>query len=156
MLDETDPRVIAAAEICASHAYDPAELIEILHELQDQQGYVAEETLPVIARLLNLSRAEVHGVVSFYHDFRREPAGRVVLKVCRAESCQSMGANKLIERICERYNTSLGQTSRAGVTIEPVFCLGLCAQSPAAMLNGRFVGHATEERLDAAIVEALS
>lgn len=156
MLDETDPRVIAAAEICASHAYDPAELIEILHELQDQQGYIAEEALPAIAKLLNISRAEVHGVVSFYHDFRRAPAGRVVLKVCRAESCQSMGATKLIERICERYNTKLGETSRAGLTIEPVFCLGLCAQSPAAMLNDRFHGRLTEARLDALLVEALS
>ncbi|TPE50782.1 NAD(P)H-dependent oxidoreductase subunit E [Amaricoccus solimangrovi] len=156
MLDETDPRVTAAAEICASHAYDPAELIEILHELQDREGYIAEETLPAIAQLLNISRAEVHGVVSFYHDFRREPAGKVVVKICRAESCQSMGASKLIARICERYNTDLGTTSRAGVTIEQVFCLGLCAQSPAAMLNGRFIGHATEEGLDTAIVEALS
>lgn len=156
MLDETDPRALAAAEICASHGNDPADLMEILHELQDAQGFVAEETLPVIARALNLSRAEVHGVVSFYHDFRREPAGKVVVKLCRAESCQSMGANRLIERICERYNTELGKTSRAGVTIEQVFCLGLCAQSPAAMLNDRFLGRVTEEKLDAAIVGALS
>lgn len=156
MPDATDPRATAAAEICASHGNDPAELIEILHELQDREGCVPEEVLPAIANALNISRAEVHGVVSFYHDFRREPAGRVVLKVCRAESCQSMGASRLIERICERYGTELGGTSRAGVTIEQVFCLGLCAQSPAAMLNDRPLAHVTEEKLDAALVEALS
>lgn len=156
MLDETDPHAVAAAATCHQHGNDPAELIEILHDLQDAEGFVAESALPAIAAALNLGRAEVHGVVSFYHEFRRAPAGRVVLKVCRAESCQSMGANALIERICARYNVALGETSPAGLTVEPVFCLGLCSHSPAAMVGDRLHGRLDAEKLDRILLEALA
>ena len=156
MLDETDPRAEAAAAICARYGNDPAELLEILHDLVEEQGHVADGAIPAIARALNLGRAEVHGVVSFYHDFRREPAGRLTVKICRAESCQSMGAAALIERICHRYNVALGETSRAGLTLEPVYCLGLCAHSPAALIGDRPVGRLTLETFDAAVAEALA
>lgn len=156
MLDETDPHAVAAAAICHEHGNDPAELIEILHDLQEARGFIAESALPPIARALNLGRAEVHGVVSFYHEFRRAPAGRVVLKICRAESCQSMGANALIERVCARYNVEMGETSPAGLTVEPVYCLGLCSHSPAAMVGERFHGRLDVAKLDGILLEALS
>ncbi|MGE0613187.1 MAG: NAD(P)H-dependent oxidoreductase subunit E [Hyphomicrobiales bacterium] len=125
--------------------------------MQEEAGHVSQSVLPEIARALNLSRAEVHGVVSFYHDFRENPAGRVTVKICWAEACQSMGAGTLIERICARHGITFGGTSADnGVTIEPVYCLGNCALSPAALVNGKPVGRLTLERLDAAIKEARS
>ncbi len=156
MLDETDPHAEAAAAICARYDNNPAELLEILHDLVDERGHVSESAIPAIARALNLGRAEVHGVVSFYHDFRRAPAGRLIVKICRAESCQSMGAAALIERICHRYGVALGETSRAGLTLEPVYCLGLCAHSPAALIGDRPLGRLTIEKFDAAVAEALA
>ena len=131
-------------------------LLPVLHEIQDKLGHVPTDAVPMIARALNLSRAEVHGVVSFYHDFRRAPAGRLIVKICRAESCQSMGAAALIERICHRYGVALGETSRAGLTLEPVYCLGLCAHSPAALIGDRPLGRLTIEKFDAAVAEALA
>jgi len=142
------------AAICRRHGDDPANLIEILHEVQRQTGHVPEALLPAIATALNLSRAEVHGVVSFYHDFRRAPAGRVVVKLCRAEACQSVGALALIDAICRERGVALGETSADGVTIEPVYCLGNCALGPAALVNDRLVGRLTPERLEAAVAEA--
>ena len=127
-------------------------LLPILHELQEEFGHVPSETLPVIAEALNLSRAEVHGVVSFYHDFRREPAGRHVLKLCRAEACQSMGADKIAALVQRALGIGFHQTSADGaVTLEPVYCLGLCACAPAALLDGEPRG-----RLDAAAVEEIA
>ncbi len=154
MLDESGQKATAVS-VCADHGNDPAALIEILHELQDRQGMIAEAALPAIAKALNLSRAEVHGVVSFYHDFRQEPAGRVVLKICRAEACQSMGALELIDRVCARHNVALGETSPSGLTVEPVYCLGNCALSPAAMVNGRLHGRLNAQKLDAILSEGL-
>ena len=127
-------------------------LLPILHELQEEFGHVPSETLPVIAEALNLSRAEVHGVVSFYHDFRREPAGRHVLKLCRAEACQSMGADRIAALVQRALGIGFHQTSADGaVTLEPVYCLGLCACAPAALLDGEPRG-----RLDAAAVEEIA
>ncbi|SDG42512.1 NAD(P)H-dependent oxidoreductase subunit E [Thalassobaculum litoreum] len=148
--------VAEATAVCARHRNDPAALLEILHDLQDQTGYIPEAVLPAIASALNLSRAEVHGVVSFYHDYRRAPAGPVVVKLCRAEACQSMGALALIETVCAARGIALGGTSEDGVTIEPVYCLGNCALAPAAMVNGRLVGRADAGRLDTAVREACS
>jgi formate dehydrogenase subunit gamma len=145
-----------ARAICARHGNDPAALIEILHDLQDIEGFVPEAALPVIAEALNIGKAEVHGVVSFYHDFRNAPAGRVVVKLCRAEACQSMGASALIDRILARHGAALGETDRRGVTVEAVYCLGNCALAPAAMVGRRLVGRVSEARLDAAIAEALA
>jgi formate dehydrogenase subunit gamma len=144
----------AADRACARWGDDPAALIEILHDLQAEVGFVPQDALPGIAKRLNLSRAEVHGVVSFYHDFRDRPAGPVVVKVCRAEACQSMGALALIERICARHRVELGGTAVTGVTIEPVYCLGNCACAPAAMVDGRLHGRLDADRLARLIDEA--
>jgi formate dehydrogenase subunit gamma len=143
-----------ARATCAVHGNDPARLIEILHDIQSERGFVPEAVLPVIAGALNLSRAEVHGVMSFYHDFRRAPAGRVTVKVCRAEACRSMGAQRLIERLCGRLGIAPGETSGDGVTVEAVYCLGNCSLSPAAMIDGRLLGRLDDAGLAAAIREA--
>jgi formate dehydrogenase subunit gamma len=144
-----------ARAIAAEHGNRPDELIEILHDVQSALGYVPEAVVPVLAQALNLSRAEVHGVVTFYHDFRAKPAGRHVLKLCRAEACQSMGGEALVERAEHRLGVSCGETSADGrVTLEPTYCLGLCATAPSAMIDGRIVGRMTAERLDALLKEA--
>jgi len=125
-------------------------LLPILHAINDRLGFVDERALPIIADVLNLTRAEVQGVVSFYHDFRRSPAGRHVVKVCRAEACQSMGAERLITELETAFGIKLGETSKDGrVTLEPVYCLGNCALSPAALIDGKLYG-----RLDAARAQA--
>ena len=155
MAEPASPQVEHAIAVCAAHDNAASELIEILHDIQDEAGYVAEEALPAIAKALNLGRAEVHGVMSFYHDFRRAPAGLVRVQLCRAESCQSRGASALIEAFCARHDIALGETSRDGIlTVEAVYCLGLCATSPSAMLDGRPVARLDEGRLDALIAEA--
>jgi formate dehydrogenase subunit gamma len=156
MPDEGTSPAARVARICGRHDNDPAKLLEMLHEVQAAEGCVPEAAVPVIAEALNIAKAEVHGVVSFYHDFRRAPAGRVTVKVCRAEACQSMGALALIERICARHGISLGGTSQAGVTVEPVYCLGNCACAPAAMVGERLLGRLDAERLDGVIAEALA
>lgn len=127
-------------------------LLPILHEVQATFGHVPQECLPIIARELNLSRAEVHGVVSFYHDFRDHPAGRHVLKLCRAEACQSMGGDAVAERIKALLGIDFHQTTADGaVTLEPVFCLGLCSCAPAAMLDGAVYGRIEAEELVAEV-----
>ena len=136
--------------IAAEHGNAPDQLIEILHKVQEALGHVPEAALPALADALNLSRAEVHGVVTFYHDFRREPAGRHVLKMCRAEACQAMGCEALVARAEDRLGVACGGTSADGrVTLEPVYCLGLCATAPSAMIDGRLVGRLTAAKLDA-------
>lgn len=126
-------------------------LLRILHEVQDEFGFVPQEALPVIAEALNLSRAEVHGVMTFYHDYRSHPAGRHVLKLCRAEACQAMGGDALAARVKSLLGIDFHDTTLDGsVTLEPVFCLGLCSCAPAAMLDGEIHG-----RLDGEAVEAL-
>ena len=144
-----------ARAVAAKHGNRPDELIEILHDVQSALGFVPEATVPVLAEALNLSRAEVHGVVTFYHDFRAKPAGRHVLKLCRAEACQSMGGEALVSRAEAHLGVACGETSADGrVTLEPVYCLGLCATAPSAMMDGRVVGRMTSERLDALLKEA--
>ncbi|MGV2103260.1 formate dehydrogenase subunit gamma [Rhizobium sp. 21-4511-3d] len=123
-------------------------LLPILHEVQDEFGYVPQEALPVIAHELNLSRAEVHGVVTFYHDYRDHLAGRHVLKLCRAEACQSMGGDAVAERVKKLLGIDFHQTTLDGsVTLEPVYCLGLCACAPAAMLDGELYGRIDDETI---------
>jgi formate dehydrogenase subunit gamma len=144
-----------AAAIVAAEAGREGAMLPILHALQAEFGYIPSEAVPLIAQTLNLSRAEVHGVISFYHDFRRHPPGRHVLQLCRAEACQSMGADALAARARERLGTGWGEASADGaVTLEPVFCLGLCACAPSAMLDGRPVARLNEARLDALLAEA--
>jgi formate dehydrogenase subunit gamma len=127
----------------------PGALMPILRAIQDELGYIPPESVPVIAESLNLSRAEVHGVISFYHDFRTEPPGRHVLHVCRAESCQAVGAEGLLAHACARLGVELHGTSADGaVTLEPVYCLGNCALSPAVMIDRNLYGRMSEQRLD--------
>ncbi|ODT07473.1 MAG: formate dehydrogenase subunit gamma [Mesorhizobium sp. SCN 65-20] len=124
-------------------------LIPILHGLQEEFGYVPQETLPIIADALNLSRAEVHGVVTFYHDFRKEPAGRHVLKLCQAEACQSMGSDAIAAQVKQKLGIGFHETSKDGaVTLEPVYCLGLCACAPSAMLDGEVIGRLDADKID--------
>jgi len=127
----------------------PGALLPILHALQEEFGYVDAEAVPLVADALNLSHAEVHGVISFYHDFRHQPAGRHHLKMCRAEACQSMGCNRLIEHVESRLGVKLGETTGDGMfTIDPVYCLGNCALSPAMMLDGKPYGRVSAEVAD--------
>jgi formate dehydrogenase subunit gamma len=129
-------------------------LLPILHEIQNEFGYVPREALPVIASGLNLSRADVYGVVSFYHDYRDQPAGRHVLKVCRAESCQAMGGDEMADRLRDALGVDWHETSKDGaVTLEPVYCLGLCACSPSAMLDGEVIGRLDEGRIGEIVAE---
>lgn len=124
-------------------------LLPILHEIQDEFGYVPTEALPVIAQALNISNAEVHGVVSFYHDYRKEPAGRHVLKVCQAEACQSMGSDAVAAKLKQALGIGFHETSKDGsVTLQPVYCLGLCACAPSAMLDGEVIGRIDEDAID--------
>jgi|SRR5262245_23530244 len=128
----------------------PDALIEILHRLQEAVGCVPEAAIPALADALNLSRAEVYGIVSFYHDFRCKPAGRHILKMCRAEACQAMGCESLIARAEDRLGVACDNTSADNrVTLEAVYCLGLCATAPSAMLDGTLVGRLTVPKLDA-------
>lgn len=130
-------------------------LLPILHEIQAEFGYVPQDCLPVLARELNLSRAEVHGVVTFYHDYRDHPTGRHVLKLCRAEACQSMGGDRLAERVKALLGIDFHQTTLDGaVTLEPIFCLGLCACAPAAMLDGELHGRLDETSVRELVAEA--
>jgi len=123
-------------------------LLPVLHAVQAEFGRVPQEALPVLARELNISRAEVHGVVSFYHDFREMPAGRHVLKLCRAEACQAMGGTSLAQSAMTLLGVDWhGTTANGAVTLEPVYCLGLCACAPAAMLDGRVIGRVDASRL---------
>ncbi|HSX73684.1 MAG TPA: formate dehydrogenase subunit gamma [Shinella sp.] len=130
-------------------------LLPILHEIQAEFGFVPQESLPVIARELNLSRAEVHGVVTFYHDYRDHPTGRHVLKLCRAEACQSMGGDELAERVKALLGIDFHQTTLDGaVTLEPVYCLGLCSCAPAAMLDGEVHGRVDTDLAKELVAEA--
>lgn len=130
-------------------------LLPILHGLQEEFGYVPQDTLLLIATALNLSRAEVHGVMTFYHDYRDHPAGRHVLKLCRAEACQSMGGDQLAERVKQLLGIDFHQTTPdGGVTLEPVYCLGLCACAPAAMLDGELYGRLDEDEAEDLVKEA--
>ena len=141
-------------EIIAAHQMLEGPLLPILHAVQAEFGHIPQDVLPVIALALNISRAEVHGVVSFYHDFRADRAGRHVLKLCRAEACQAMGANALADQAKSRLGVDWhGTTSNGAVTLEPIFCLGLCACAPAAMLDGRVIGRVNSARIDALAAE---
>jgi len=132
----------------------PGPLIEVLHSVQAALGYVPPDAVPILAEALNLSRAEVHGVVTFYHFFRDTPPGRHTLSICRAEACQSMGADHLVEYAKRRLGVDFHETTADGTfSLEPVFCLGNCALSPAAMLDGRLYGRVTPERFDELVAE---
>ncbi len=137
-----------ARAIVAAHADMEGATLPILHALQDYFGYVHEEAVPLVAAALNLSRAEVHGIVTFYHEFRRAPPGRRVLRLCRAEACQSVGAEAVAEATHRHLGVGWHETTADGaVTLEPVFCLGLCASGPAALLDETPVVRLTPDRV---------
>jgi formate dehydrogenase subunit gamma len=130
-------------------AHLPGALLPILHALQDEFGYIDKAAVPLVAGALNLSRAEVHGVISFYHDFRDTPPGRHVLRLCRAESCQSMGCETVIRHVENRLGAKLGETTEdRSFTLEAVYCLGNCALSPALMFDGEPYGRVSSEVAD--------
>ncbi len=154
MPDQQADVVDRTARILAGFTDLEAPLLEILHAVQREFGCVPQAAQRLIAESLNLSRAEVHGVASFYHDFREAPAGRHVLKICRAEACQSMGGEALANAAARSLGVALGETSKDGaVTLEAVYCLGQCACAPAAMLDGRVIGRLDSGRLDALLAE---
>ena len=124
-------------------------LLPILHGIQESLGFVPTEAVPQIAVALNLSRAEVHGVVSFYHGFRTTPPGRHTVRVCRAESCQAMGANQLIDHAKVTLGVDFHETTADGrITLEPIYCLGNCALSPAVMVDNEIHGRVTLARFE--------
>jgi len=133
----------------------PGPLIEVLHAIQAKLGYVPPAAVPLVASELNLSRAEVHGVVSFYHYFRSTPPGAHIVSVCRAESCQAVGGEALAAYARQRLGVDFQQTTPDGrFSLEPVYCLGNCACSPAVMIDGRLHGRVTAERLEALLSDA--
>ena len=130
-------------------------LIPILHAVQEELGYVDQLDIPVIADVLNFSVAEVHGVVTFYRDFRREPAGRTTMRICQAEACRSVGAEELAAHAKRRTGIGFGETTYDGkLTVDEVFCLGNCALGPAVEVGGKLHGRVTPARLDAILGEA--
>jgi formate dehydrogenase subunit gamma len=139
----------AVEEIAAGLADKPGALMLVLHAVQEHLGYIPPDAVPSIAHALNLSRAEVHGVISFYHDFRTTLPGRKIIRVCRAESCQAMGAVALADHVQKRLGIKFGETSANGdFTLEPVYCLGNCACSPAIVVGDDLYGRVNPERFD--------
>lgn len=135
--------------LVSQHAELPGALLPILHAIQDELGFVPGEAVPLIAERLNLSRAEVHGVVSFYHFFRTRVPGKRTLFLCRAEACQAMGARELERHVREKLRIDFHETTADGkLSLEPVYCLGNCACSPAIMIDESVHGRVTPERLD--------
>lgn len=140
--------------VLAAHQGRAGALLPILHDVQAQLGHVPQAVLPQIAEALNLSRAEVHGVVTYYHHFRTEPAGQCVVQVCRAEACQSMGADALMAHAEQRLGCGAHGTSADGrFTLEPVYCLGLCASSPAIQVGEKLHARVTVDKFDAVIAK---
>jgi formate dehydrogenase subunit gamma len=134
----------------------PGALLPVLHALQEEFGYIDKAAVPLIADALNISKADVHGTISFYHDFRHEPPGRHVLKMCRAEACQSMGCDKLIDHVEKRLDARLGETTQDGsFTLDAVYCLGNCSLSPAVMLDGKPYGRVSPQVADFLIDDAV-
>jgi len=150
----TEVAEVARAAVAAHHD-QRGPLLPVLHAVQEELGYIPAEAVPVIAAELNLSRADVHGVLTFYSDLRTEPAGRVVVQVCRAEACQSVGAQDLLDGASARLGVPVGSTRADGeVTLEEVFCLGNCALGPSALVAGRLAGRLDADRLAALVDRA--
>lgn len=140
--------------VCAAHGNRPADLIEILHEIQAQLGYVPEGATQLLASAINLSRAEVHGVISFYHDFHRAPPGRHIVRVCRAEACQAVGCESLAKHAEASLGIGFGESRGDGrARLEAVYCLGNCALGPSVMIDGELHGRVDAARFDALMKE---
>ena len=147
-------RIDRVAELARHYADQRGGLLPLLHAIQAEMGHIDDNAVPVIAQTLNISRADVHGVVTFYHDFRRKPAGRHVVKLCRAESCQARGGAAIEAATAERLGVAMGQTRGDGqVSLEPVYCLGLCAIGPNAMIDGRPVARLDNAAIDRIVAE---
>jgi formate dehydrogenase subunit gamma len=141
-------------EIISGLKDKPGALLPILHGIQDHLGYIPAEAVPSIADALNLSRAEVHGVISFYHYFRGTPPGKTTVHLCRAESCQSMGSKALEEHVKSKLGIDFHETTSDGaLSLEPVYCLGLCACSPSMQIGKDVYGRVTTESFDNIINE---
>ena len=135
--------------IVARLGQQPGPLLLVLHAIQDELGFIPSDAIPLVAQGLNLSRAEVHGVVSFYHYFRHSPPGRHTVRICRAESCQAMNGTALEQQAQRNLGIGFNETTSDGaVSLEPVYCLGACACSPAVMINDELHGRVTPARLD--------
>jgi formate dehydrogenase subunit gamma len=149
MADAAEWEPARVAEVIAAHRDQAGALLPILHDIQSAFGHVPREAVPLIAEALNLSRAEVHGAISFYHDFREQPAGRHVLKLCQAEACQSMGGERLAAKLLKQLGIRWeGTTADGCLTVKRVYCLGLCATAPSALLDeSRVVGRLNESEL---------
>jgi len=133
----------------------PGALLPLMHAIQDDLGYIPEESYTPISKVLGLSVAEVHGFVTFYHHFRTKPSGKHILQICRAESCQSMGSENIESYCKEKLGIDYHETTKdQSITLEPVYCLGNCACSPAVMIDEEVIGRVTEDKIDALIKEA--
>ena len=143
-----------ASRIVAARSHEKGSALLIMHDLMGRFGYVDRAIVPVLAEALNLSRAEIHGTLTFYHDFRDHPPGRTTLKVCRAEACQARGSVEMHDALRRKLGIDWhGTTADGAITIEPVFCLGLCACAPAMLVDEEPLGHVRVETLDALIEE---
>lgn len=141
----------------AAHGARPGALLPILHAIQEELGFIPPDATGLVADGLNISRADVHGVISFYHDFRSTPPGRTVIKLCRAEACQAVGAARLAQDFTARHGVAFGETSTdGGITLEAIYCLGNCALGPSAMVDGELVGRVTIDALDAHLARRAS
>lgn len=136
-------------ELARTRSKEPGALLPILHAVQDRFGFVPDGAVPIVAEILNLSRAEVHGVRSFYHSFRKTPPGKRTVFLCRAEACQAMGARDLERYLRDKLGIDYHETTADGrISLEPIYCLGNCACSPAVMVDETVHGRVTKERLD--------
>lgn len=153
-LNIVSPAHGTVAEICLKYSNKPNALLEILHDVQHELGYVPEASLPTIANALNLSRAEVYGVVTFYHDYHLKPQGKHVIKICRSEACQSTGGSEVISMLEKLLKIKLGETTAdKHVTLEGVYCLGLCPMGPAALIDGKARAALKPDTVDALVKE---
>jgi formate dehydrogenase subunit gamma len=150
MATKYDPAI--ATEIIQGFDAKPEMLVQILHAFVARYSYVSEQAIRQIAKEVNLSRAEVHGVVSYYHDFRTKPPGKHVVKICQAESCQAMGSRELTAHAEQTIGAPINSTTKDGnITLEPIYCLGNCACSPAIMIDEKVYGRVDAEKLDGLI-----
>ncbi len=147
-----DPDLSGLPAIIEAHAHLEGALLPILHAIQAEYGFVPQGAHDPVARAMNITKAELHGVISFYHDFRNAPAGRHVVKICRSEACQAMGGTAMSEKVLSLLGLDWhGTTPDGKITVEPVYCLGLCATAPAAMVDGQVKGRVSAEALVAEV-----
>jgi formate dehydrogenase subunit gamma len=150
----TDSEIAAIETAILRHRGERGALLPLLHAVQEAIGHVPDAAVPLIASALNITRAEVHGVITFYHDYRRAPAGRHVVKLCRAEACQARGGAAIEAAAAERLGVAMGETRADGrVTLEPVYCLGLCAIGPNALVDGRPIAKLDAMALDRIVAQ---